>query len=614
MWLRLVVGTASLAILPLFASAQGVPGLDFQVNTYTMGGSTYTTPSVAGDGSGGFFVVWNSEGQDGSGGGIFGRRYDGSGASGPEFRVNTFTSGNQFWPRVAGDGTGRFVVVWASYGQDGSGAGVFGQRYDASGSASGSEFQINQYTTGSQSIPAVAMAPDGSFMVVWESFGQDGEGDGVFAREYDAVGTAGSEFGVNTYTTGSQAAPVVALNASGTALVVWDSNHEGASTDVFARRLVPGIRTPREFRVNTYTTAAQGEAAVAAEAAGGFVVVWASFSDTDGSGSAVRGQRYSSSAVAVGGEFQANTYTTESQDRARVAAGAAGTFVVSWDSPDESGYGAFARGFDSTGTALSDEFRLNAYTTDDQGRAALASVDAENFVATWVSAGQDGFDEGVFGRRFHPDVIFRDGFENGSLAGWTTAAADAGDLSVTGAAGQKGTVFGLQGVVDDTAGLFVQDSSPNDESRYRARFYVDPNGFDPGETSGARRTRIFIVFAENPSRRLAAIVLRRVSGVYALMGRVRLDNGNQVDTGFFTITDASHWVELDWKRSSAAGANDGTFALSIDGVPRSTLTGLDTDAFAVDFVRLGALSVKPTSSGTLYWDEFESRRASAIGP
>ena len=43
-------------------------------------------------------------------------------------------------------------------------------------------------------------------------------------------------------------------------------------------------------------------------------------------------------------------------------------------------------------------------------------------------------------------------------------------------------------------------------------------------------------------------------------------------------------------------------------------TRLDNHASAVDFARLGALSVKATATGTLYWDAFDSRRASYIGP
>jgi hypothetical protein len=51
---------------------------------------------------------------------------------------------------------------------------------------------------------------------------------------------------------------------------------------------------------------------------------------------------------------------------------------------------------------------------------------------------------------------------------------------VTGAAALDGSV-GLQGVVDDVAPLYVQDDSPRDERRLRARFQLDTSGFDAGE-------------------------------------------------------------------------------------------------------------------------------------
>ena len=43
-------------------------------------------------------------------------------------------------------------------------------------------------------------------------------------------------------------------------------------------------------------------------------------------------------------------------------------------------------------------------------------------------------------------------------------------------------------------------------------------------------------------------------------------------------------------------------------------TSLDNHLAEVDFVRLGALSVKAGASGTIYWDEFVSRRLTLIGP
>ena len=211
------------------------------------------------------------------------------------------------------------------------------------------------------------------------------------------------------------------------------------------------------------------------------------------------------------------------------------------------------------------------------------------------------------------DLIFQDGFEYSNFTPWAAAVTDGGDLAITAAAKLTATGRGLQAVVDDTTSVFVADETPADENRYRARFHFDPNGFDPGEAQAHFRTRVFILFEDGP-RRLAAVVLKRQGGVFSLAARARLDDNAQEDTAFFTITDAPHTVELDWRRSSGPSANDGELHLWIDGVLRQSLTGLDNNLSSVDFVRLGALSVKGGASGTMYFDELESRRQSYIGP
>jgi hypothetical protein len=210
--------------------------------------------------------------------------------------------------------------------------------------------------------------------------------------------------------------------------------------------------------------------------------------------------------------------------------------------------------------------------------------------------------------------IFGDGFESGDLSAWDVRAVGGGDLGASAEAALGGTTFGLRAEVNDTAGLYVQDDAPTDEGRYRARFRFDTNGFDPGEDEGHFRTRVFIAFDGEPVRRLAALVLRRQNGLYGLMGRVRRDDNSQANTGFFPIANGEHVVEIDWQRSSGPDADDGSFRLWLDGVPVSTLAGVDNGLGGVDFVRLGALSVKTGANGILYWDEFESHRENYIGP
>src|SRR5207247_1044019 len=107
----------------------------------------------------------------------------------------------------------------------GSYSGIFGQRYAGSGATLGPEFQVNTYTTGFQTEPALAAAPSGSFMVVWQ--GLEGSSWGVFGQRYAASGTPlGPEFRVNTFTAQEQLLPSIASDGLGNFVVVWQSNQD----------------------------------------------------------------------------------------------------------------------------------------------------------------------------------------------------------------------------------------------------------------------------------------------------------------------------------------------------------------------------------------------------
>ena len=124
-----------------------------------------------------FVVVWaESAGGESA---VWGRRFDGSGDSvGPEFRVSTDTAAPKTAVDVAGAPDGSFVVVWQSNGQDGDAGGIFGQRFDAAGRRLGRELQVSSEEAGDQFEPSVSMGDRGDFAVVWTSHGQDGSDDG----------------------------------------------------------------------------------------------------------------------------------------------------------------------------------------------------------------------------------------------------------------------------------------------------------------------------------------------------------------------------------------------------------------------------------------------------
>lgn len=394
-----------------YASDGATLGSEFQINSYTTSDQSGVT--IAADStSGGFVAAWSSFGQDGHQRGVFARRYDGSGAAlGADLQINTFTSRSQNEPAVAVEsGTGNFVVVWQSYLQDGDSYGVFARRFDNAGTALGSEFQANSFTAGEQRYPAVSIDPStASFVIAWSSLDQDGYASGIFGRRFDSAGAAtGSEFQVNSFTTSDQNYPSVATDpTSGSFVISWTSAQDGSDEGIFARRYDSGgAAIGGEFQVNLNTSGAQDIPSVAALGGDSFVFGWTDSSGIDGctgSGTGVFGRRYTSSGSGLGTEFQVNSFTANYQYGASVGVDpSTGRFVIAWSSgyQDGSGNGVFTQRYDSNGASLGTELQVNTFTADDQENPALRVGAAGDFVVVWNSIDQDGESYGVFARRF----------------------------------------------------------------------------------------------------------------------------------------------------------------------------------------------------------------------
>ena len=73
-------------------------------------------------------IVWDNGDLGEGNGDIGGQAYSNSGlAIGDEFQINSYTLGDQRFPDIAMNDDGRFVVVWESDGQDGDGWGIFAE-------------------------------------------------------------------------------------------------------------------------------------------------------------------------------------------------------------------------------------------------------------------------------------------------------------------------------------------------------------------------------------------------------------------------------------------------------------------------------------------------------
>ncbi len=305
---------------------------------------------------------------------------------GSEFQVDSYIGGAQFFATPTLSPGGVFGVVWDSFGQDGSGDGTFGQRYTPDGLRAGGEFQVNTYTTGNQGAPDAAVLANGDLLIVYRS----AQNDGVFARRFiPSAGPRGPEFQVNTVPA-SNTLPAVAADGRGGFVVAWE-RLDGSGNGIFARRFDrAGEAIGGEFQANTYTTGPQVSAAVAATPEGAFSIFWTSVGTQDGSQSGIFGQRYGADGARLGAEFRVNSYTMDYQSGARAAADRQGRITVVWQSfgQDQDTWGIFGRRFDAAGNALGPDFQVNTYTPAYQIGPDVAADEAGNFVVVWENPNQ----------------------------------------------------------------------------------------------------------------------------------------------------------------------------------------------------------------------------------
>jgi hypothetical protein len=349
---------------------------------------------------------------------------------GGEFQINARTTGIQSLPSIAVENDGDFIVTWSGV-FDGYGFGIFGHRFDSAGVRLGLQFQVNTYTSYGQQRSWVASEGNGDFVVVWQSFKQDGPTNGaygVFARRFASAGTAlAAEFQVNTHTINDQEYPRVASDSDGDFIVAWQSTGQDTvnlSGGIFARAFPSsGTALATEFQVNTYTVGDQGRPAVAARADGDFVIAWNSFNQESPGSSAgnygIFARRFTSAGLPQAVEFQVNLYTPQYQRYPNIAADNDGDFVVTWESRHQDGdyEGVFARRILGN-SAFGPEFQANSYTPDGQTYPVVDFDSDGEFVIAWYSEeAQDGNSYGVFAQRFTlPPLATLDVDGNGLIA------------------------------------------------------------------------------------------------------------------------------------------------------------------------------------------------------
>lgn len=114
------------------------------------------------------------------------RRYNGDGTpKAGAAQVNAAGSGLHRDAEIGLANDGSFTVAWERLPTAQNNSEVFWRSFGANGApVTAFHQQANTYATSFQDDPALAVNADGSFVVAWESQDQDGSGDGVYAQRF----------------------------------------------------------------------------------------------------------------------------------------------------------------------------------------------------------------------------------------------------------------------------------------------------------------------------------------------------------------------------------------------------------------------------------------------
>lgn len=391
------------AILPLGEEDMAVAGTDeIRVNSYIEGSQTGPRITMLDDG--GWVVTWVSDGQDGSELGVYQQAFSANGQpAGVEIQVNSAIDNGQFEQQIVPLHGGGWVVVWQSYGQDLSGNGVYLQIFDAEGNAAGDETRVNETVANSQISPQIVALAGGGWVVTWQSYGQDGSGWGIYQQVYGADHQpVGFEVRVNVEHRGDQAAARIAVLEDGGWVVIWQSeNQNQAGWEVFQRLFAADGTVTSETRVHLANAGDQTDARIIPLSDGGWVVTWQS---PGAFGLDIFQRVFNPDGTARSQDIRVSSHDAGDQTQPQITALHSGGWVVTWQSDgqdDVFGTGIYQQVFDSQGNTVGPERQVNTYTSADQATPQITTLSGGGWVVTWTSFQQDGEFAGVYQQAFN---------------------------------------------------------------------------------------------------------------------------------------------------------------------------------------------------------------------
>ncbi len=410
-----------------------------------------------------------------------------------EARVNSFTASDQENAALAILPDDSLAVVWESRRQEGGTYGINLQRFDANGQRVGSELPVNIYIENMQMRPAVAADAAGGIWVAWESFEQDGSMNAIIARRFDAGNpSGGDEILVNQVTEGHQSGVVVAADDIGNATFVWTTPIANSSGQrvVFRRFDARGVPLGDETPVDDNLSAMQlPSIAVCREGDEvRFVVAWAE-TTADGVPAGIRARVFDASMNPLSKTLSLATNSEAAGIEPAIASTPAG-FAIGWLQRRENEYEAVFQQFRIDGTAVHEPVVASPANSHRVSGIALA-VD----LAGRLAVGWNRSTDGALGRESVVEAGFWDSAGALACPVFKVNRDESRTHSLASISGKQRLAFDTQGRMiavwngncdGDESAVALTVWGAKDESRYALASPASPTA---GQRAGSETAR-----------------------------------------------------------------------------------------------------------------------------
>ena len=331
------------------------------------------------------------------------------------------------------------------------------------------------------------------------------------------------------------------------------------------------LRIGPEFAVNATIAGSQFAPAVAGEPGGPFLVAWQS-ADQDGSGAGIYARLFDSDGTALTGELRVNQTTAGDQISPAVAYSPAGTYLVAWaaSGQDGSGYGIFARRLEATsGLFIGGELAVNTSTAGNQIAPRVAAQGANFFVA-WSGLGAGGDTNEIFARGFAAGTGAATTGEvrlNSTVSGHQVQpaiAAAGGDLVAAWASdGQDGSGFGVVARRFDAALVALSAEIPVPENTIYDQSAPAVTGFAGGGFAVAWQRSLQATGSTVGPQ--PVIAFRRFTGDVATgpEKQVQLDGSRRHELPAL-VADSAETVTIAWQEIDLASGDKQVLASRFD--------------------------------------------------